>query len=256
VLDAEVRIGCAGWAIASHHAPRFGDGGSVLARYATRLSVVEINSTFYRSHRPDTYARWAAAVPRNFRFSVKLPKAITHDARLIASGRAIAAFAAEVAGLGDKLGGVLVQLPPSLTFDARAAGAFFRQLRGRFQVPIACEPRHPSWFEPRTEALWQRHDIARVAADPPKPEGAGTPGDAGQWRYWRLHGAPHMYYSAYDEARIAAIAQALIASVGRNRPAWCIFDNTAHSHAIANALQLQEKLSRRPIGRITNVESA
>ena len=203
--DAGIRIGCAGWAIASRQAALFGEGDSTLARYATRLSIAEINSTFHRSHRPDTYVRWAATVPRSFRFSVKLPKAITHEARLVRSGPAIATFAEEIAGLGPKLGGVLVQLPPSLALDARLAGTFFRQLRGTFDAPIACEPRHASWFEPRVDALWARHDIARVRADPPKPEGAASPGEVGGWRYFRLHGAPRIGVSetaaAVDQRR-------------------------------------------------------
>ena len=238
-----IRIGCAGWSIASRHGALFGAGESVLARYATRFSVVEVNSTFHRAHRPDTYERWAAAVPRSFRFSVKLPKAITHEARLVRSGPATRRFAEEIAGLGSKLGGLLVQLPPSLVFEARVAGAFFGHMRRMFDVPIACEPRHASWFGQGAETLWERHDIARVAADPPKPEGAGTPGGGGAWRYFRLHGAPRMYYSSYDDDRLAILAAELRASARRAHPAWCIFDNTAHSHAVENAARLQEMLA-------------
>src|SRR5687768_14648643 len=109
-----IRIGCAGWSIASRQAALFGDGTSHLARYATRFDVVEINSSFHRPHRQQTYARWAESVPRHFRFSVKLPRVITHDARLHGVGDALTRFADEIAGLGAKLGGVLVQLPPSL----------------------------------------------------------------------------------------------------------------------------------------------
>ena len=245
-MAGTIRIGCAGWAIASRQAALFGEGESALARYATRLSVVEINSTFHRSHRPDTYSRWAEQVPRAFRFSVKLPKTISHDARIVGCGPAIKQFAEEIVGLGSKLGGVLVQLPPSLLFDARVAGTFFGQLRRAFDVPIACEPRHASWFERKVDTLWTRHDIARVAADPPKPEGAAAPGGAGAWRYFRLHGSPRMYYSAYDDERLAAYAEALRTVARRATPAWCIFDNTAHSHAVENALRLQEMLDITP----------
>src|SRR5207342_49662 len=117
-LAQVIRIGCASWSIASRQAGLFGEGDSTLSRYATRFSVVEVNSTFHRRHRPDTFVRWAAAVPRTFRFSVKLPKTITHEARLVRSAAAIRDFARDIAGLGAKLGGVLVQLPPSLAFDA------------------------------------------------------------------------------------------------------------------------------------------
>lgn len=240
------RIGCAGWSIASQHAPLFGPGESQLARYATRFDVVEINSSFHRPHRPETYARWAAAVPRRFRFSVKLPRTITHEARLRHSRELLARFAGEVSGLGTKLGGLLVQLPPSLDYDARVANTFFAMLRRRFDTAIACEPRHPSWFEPRVDALWQRHRIARVAADPARPPDASEPGGAGDWHYWRWHGSPRIYYSAYDDARLRELLRSAAARARRGRPAWCIFDNTAHGHATTDALRLLALARRLP----------
>jgi uncharacterized protein YecE (DUF72 family) len=173
---------------------------------------------------------------------VKLPKSITHDARLVRTAPLVERFVEEVAGLGAKLGGVLVQLPPSLVFDARQATTFFALLRRHFDVPLACEPRHASWLGPKADVVWERHAIALVAADPAMPEGAGVPGGAGRWNYWRLHGSPRMYYSAYDDARLADYATQLKAVARRTRPAWCIFDNTTHAHAIDNALRLQQLL--------------
>jgi len=237
-----IRIGCAGWSIASRHAGLFGEGDSHLARYATRFDATEINSSFHRAHRPQTYARWAAAVPQQFRFSVKLPRAITHDARLQGVGDALARFAEEVAGLGAKLGGVLVQLPPSLVHEARVAHTFFSMLRRRIAAPVACEPRHASWFEPGVDALWIRHRVARVAADPPQPVASSAPAGAGRWHYWRWHGSPRVYYSAYDDKRLRALALALRAHASKRRPAWCMFDNTAHGHAVTDALRLKTML--------------
>jgi uncharacterized protein YecE (DUF72 family) len=236
------RIGCAGWSIPSAHARLFGEGDSTLARYATRFDAVEINSSFYRPHRQATYARWSASVPRGFRFSVKLPKAITHDARLQGSGALLDRFADEVAGLGNKLGGVLVQLPPSLVFDARVAATFFGMLRRRFAAPLACEPRHASWFGVAADKLWTRHRIARVAADPAPVPGAGTAAGSGPWRYWRLHGAPRMYYSAYDDAALARLAATVRACAPPRTTPWIMFDNTAHGHSIADAARLQALL--------------
>ena len=148
-------------------------------------------------------------------------------------------FADEVAGLGNNLGGVLVQLPPSLMFDARTADTFFAMLRRRVSAPVACEPRHSSWFEAGVTALWQRYDIARVAADPARIPEAAQPAGSGCWDYWRWHGSPRMYYDKYDEDRLYVLAKSILARSARNHTAWCIFDNTAAGHAIANAARLQ-----------------
>ena len=227
----------------SRHAGLFGAGGSHLARYATRFDAVEINSSFYRPHAPETYARWAASVPVDFRFSVKLPRAITHDARLQRTGEALSRFVDEVSGLGRRLGGVLVQLPPSLAFDARIASTFFASLRRRLDAPLACEPRHASWFDARVDAIWRRYGVARVAADPARLPEAAQPGGGGRWRYWRLHGSPRMYYDAYDDARLRALATQLRTGAGPGQSTWCIFDNTAAGHAVADAARLQQMLA-------------
>lgn len=245
-MPARIRIGCAGWSILSRHRALCGVEGSHLARYAARFDVVEINSSFYRSHATATYARWAAQVPAAFRFSVKLPKPISHEAQLRRCGDALDRFAGEIAGLGRKLGGLLVQLPPSLAFDARVADTFFAMLRRRFVVPVACEPRHASWFAPRVDVLWRRYAIARVASDPARVPEAVEPGGAGRWAYFRWHGAPRMYYDAYDDTRLRALADALCAASGPRRVAWCIFDNTAAGHALADAARLQELLGIAP----------
>ncbi len=238
-----VRVGCAGWSIPSRHAAWFAGDQSQLARYATRFDFAEINSTFYRQHRPQTFERWAASVPTHFRFSVKLPKQITHDARLQGAGDALSAFRDGVAGLGQNLGGVLVQLPPSLAFDARVANRFFAMLRRRFSAPVACEPRHPSWFEPNVDSLWQRYGLARVAADPARIPAGGIAGGAGAsagWSYWRWHGSPRIYYSRYDDAALQELAHALRERARADVPAWCVLDNTALGHAVEDAARLQE----------------
>lgn len=235
-----IRIGCAGWSIASRDAALFGTGDSMLARYATRFDAVEINSSFYRPHRATTYARWADSVPAGFRFSVKLPKTVTHEARLRGCGATLDDFFAAAGGLGDKLDCVLVQLPPSLAFDARIAATFFAMLARRWSGRVACEARHASWLEPRADALLARHHIARVAADPARHLRDAQPGGSARFAYWRLHGHPKIYYSDYDAEALARIAADVRAGPGH---AWIVFDNTAAGHAIPNAAALQTCLT-------------
>jgi uncharacterized protein YecE (DUF72 family) len=98
------------------------DGGS-LERYATRFSAAEINSTFHRSHKPQTLTRWAASVPDDFRFAAKLPKKISHELRLVGTDDVLCSFLEEIRSLGTKLGPLLLQLPPSLAYERASARA-------------------------------------------------------------------------------------------------------------------------------------
>jgi uncharacterized protein YecE (DUF72 family) len=243
--STRIRIGCAGWSVLSRHKALFVAGDSMLASYATRFDCVEINSSFYRPHQRKTYERWAASVPRDFRFSVKLPKLVTHDQRLLKPGKVLDQFADEVGGLGTRLGGLLVQLPPSLVLEARPVNAFFAQLRARFpKARIACEPRHASWFMPKADAVWERFEVARVGADPaPLGELQAHPGGSSRWRYWRMHGSPRMYYSDYGDAALDALADELRGLKGER---WVMFDNTAHGHSISDAARLQARLGLGP----------
>lgn len=236
----QARVGCAGWSIASRHKRLFGPGDSMLARYATRFPVVEVNSSFYRHHRTSTYARWAASVPADFRFSIKLPQSISHERALKNAGPILDRVLGEVGGLGNKLGGFLLQLPPSLALDARAASTFFRVFRNRSDAPLACEPRHASWFTARADDLFARFALSRVAADPARVPEAGRPGADPPWPYWRWHGSPRMYYSAYSDAALAELASLVDRAGSAPNPPWVIFDNTAHGHAIADAARLQD----------------
>ncbi|CAA9375033.1 MAG: FIG003003: hypothetical protein [uncultured Gemmatimonadetes bacterium] len=239
-----IRVGTAGWTLPRAEQEHFPAEGTHLQRYAGRFSAAEINSSFYRPHRPSTYARWAESVPAGFLFSIKLPKAITHTQRLRDADALLDGFLGEAAGLGDRLGGLLVQLPPSLEFDSAVAEAFFSALRGRSSLAIACEPRHPTWFGDEAAELLARFRVARVAADPARVPSAAEPGGWPDLVYFRLHGSPRIYYSAYEPAYLDALAARLRAEAAAGRQVWCIFDNTASGAAAADALGLAARLDQ------------
>ena len=236
-----IKIGTAGWSIPRDVADHFPADGTSLERYSARFPVAEINSSFHRSHRPSTWERWADSVPAAFRFSAKLPKTITHVAKLHDCESLIAAFLAEAAGLGPKLAVLLVQLPPKLAFDAEVVARFFGELQARTAIPIACEPRHVSWFAPDADELLSTLRIARVAADPACCADADRPGGWRGLAYWRLHGSPVKYRSSYAD-RIPALASELAREADAHET-WCIFDNTASSAAAGDALALSAKLA-------------
>ena len=228
-------VGCAGWSISHDTTACFSENGSHLQRYSSRFGAVEINSSFYRSHRPSTYARWAASVPDEFRFCVKLPRLISHQLRLSGIEQALATFFGEAGTLGDKLGCILVQLPPSGIYIASVAHNFFTLMRQNFSCMVACEARHPSWYGSDATTMLEAHAITRVQADPP----VGQTQDfvpTTKSRYMRLHGSPKVYYSSYSEAYLAGLVDELSREA---HPAWLIFDNTASGAAIQNALTVR-----------------
>lgn len=239
-LLGPIRVGCAGWSLPRSEQERFPGAGSHLERYAARFPAVEINSSFHRPHRPATYARWSASVPSAFRFSVKVPKAITHGLRLREAEGLLDSFLAEASPLGDKLGCLLVQLPPSLELEVPVAERFFAALRSRSPVAVACEPRHPSWFTAEADELLERLGVARVAADPARVPAAAEPGGWPGLAYYRLHGSPRIYYSEYSEEFLEVLASRLREDSAR--PVWCIFDNTTLGAATGNALGLLSRL--------------
>lgn len=249
-LRGNIRVGTAGWTLPRAHAARFPGDGSHLQRYCGAFDCAEINSSFHRSHRLATWERWAQSTPDEFRFTVKMPKRITHEAKLQNTGAMLLSFFGEIAGLNagphQKLGPVLVQLPPKLAFDDGVVREFLGTLRELHSGPIAVEPRHPSWFTGEADRLLREFDAARVAVDPPKGSPlAVEPGGSGALRYRRLHGSPRTYYSEYDESFLTALATQLRAEALREprRESWVIFDNTALGHATGNALRLQQLLA-------------
>jgi uncharacterized protein YecE (DUF72 family) len=236
-------IGTAGWSIPRAVAGAFPSDGTSLERYAAHFGVAEINSSFHRPHRASTWDRWRDSVPDHFRFSVKLPKTITHQAKLVETSALVADFLKDAERLTEKLATLLVQLPPKLALDASVARSFFGDLANRTQARIACEPRNASWFTPDSDALLAELRVARVAADPAMCEAAAHPGGARDLAYFRLHGSPVIYRSSYGD-RICSYAEQLEAEREGGADVWCIFDNTASSAATADALALTRALSQ------------
>jgi uncharacterized protein YecE (DUF72 family) len=245
VATAIIRIGTAAWSIPKDQAAAFPATGSHLERYGTVFNAVEINSSFYRPHRTVTYERWAASVPEDFRFAVKVPKTITHELRLRDAGALLDRFLSEVSGLGPKLGSLLVQLPPSLAFMPGIADRFLSDLRSRVAGSIVCEPRHASWFTQEIETLLEELRVSRVAADPAPVPSAGEPGGWRGLSYYRLHGSPKIYYSAYSPEYLEGIAEQIVRDAGASIETWCIFDNTAAFAATADALATRSQVQSR-----------
>jgi uncharacterized protein YecE (DUF72 family) len=235
-MPHDIRIGTAGWS-APRDVAAFPAEGTGLERYAAVFNAVEINSSFYRPHQRKTYERWATSTPVGFRFAVKVPRTITHERRLADVAEPVVQFLGECGGLGDRLGPLLIQLPPSLKFDADLVERFLAAWREATPAATVLEPRHPTWFEAPAETLLGAFQVARVAADPAIVPAAAEPGGWSGLTYRRLHGSPRMYATSYDDVRLDSLAERMTDETA-SPLSWCVFDNTQFGAATTDALKL------------------
>ena len=168
-----------------------------------------------------------------------MPKAVSHEAKLECEAAVLEKFLGEVRVLREKLGPLLLQMAPSFAFDERVARGFLSMMRGMYEGALVVEPRNASWFGDEADELMKEFRVARVAADPARVVEAAVCGGWEGIRYWRLHGSPRMYWSAYSAEFLRGIAEAMKA--GKSE-CWCVFDNTASGAALADALVLKEML--------------
>lgn len=227
-------VGTAGWSV-DRKVERFVQKGSMLERYASVFGGVEVNSSFYRRHRTATWERWHDAVPKDFRFAVKMARTVTHERGLVDAENEVDLFFADVAPLGDKLGPVFLQLPPKLGFDPAVAVAFFQCVRRHWTGRVEIEPRHVSWSEGAALKVLKHHDIGLVYADP-QGEALRQAANDTQASYFRLHGSPKVYFSAYAADELNSFAMLL------RSDSWCIFDNTASGAAMTDGIQMLDIL--------------
>ena len=186
-----IYIGTAGWSIPKQHAAELPQTGTHLERYSQIFSCAEINSSFYRSHRVSTWENWAASVPENFRFSVKAPKAITHEAKLHMHTRS-------AQRLPRRSENPRQQTRPNPLPASSQVSSSTPQSPNPSSIcfaintpaPPCFEPRHPTWFTAEANHLLQRFHIARAATDPARVPAAATAGGDSQLLYCRLHGSP------------------------------------------------------------------
>jgi uncharacterized protein YecE (DUF72 family) len=225
-----------------------------LEYYATHFRVVEINSSFYRPHRASVYARWRALTPADFRFAVKLPRALSHGPELCAPPPLLEQLVEQVSALGPKLAVLLLQLPPQRRFEREPADRFLTELSRSLPCPLVCEPRHASWFSAAARKLLDLNGVGLVSADPRRSETEYEP--TGPIPYFRLHGSPRMYYSHYSDASLKALAERVVSAAAATVDVWCVFDNTAAHAAWDDALKLRRLVRSRALAHQMVTHSA
>lgn len=220
-----------------------------LAWCARHFDAVEINASFYRLQRPETYARWVQATPPGFLFTLKANRYLTHNKKLADAARSIAIERERAQALGERLAVVLWQLPGNYPKHLDRLDGFLRGLAGWPEVRHTLEFRHPSWFDDEVAARLADHRVAVCQSD------------AADWPLWdrvttdlvyvRLHGHTRTYASAYSRAALRRWAQRALAWSGEGRDLFFFFDNDAEGAAPYDAMALRELvgLSGAPAGR-------
>ncbi|HEX4401694.1 MAG TPA: DUF72 domain-containing protein [Galbitalea sp.] len=268
---ASARVGISGWRYPPWRGQWYPAGLAQrreLEYSSSRLNSIELNGSFYSLQRPQNYLAWYDQTPKDFVFSVKGGRFITHLKRLNDVEIALANFfASGVLALRDRLGPVLWQLPESHAFDADQLARFFAMLprttgealalAGKHDARLddrdwllrqpdrvmrhALEARHPEFVGERIAQLLRDNDIAFVVAD-----------SAGKWPqnravtsdfvYARLHGADELYASGYTSEGLDAWAVDIRAWLDSGRDVYVYFDNDMKVHAPFNALSLAARL--------------
>lgn len=274
-MRRDLRIGISGWTYAPWRGTFFPKGlrqADELAFASRSVNTIEINGTFYSLQRPSSFAAWHAHTPPGFLFSVKGPRYITHILRLREARTALANFLASgVLRLGEKLGPMLWQLPPSLAYDPKVLGAFLAMLPRSTRAAAALARRHDShvrlgtWMKtdqdrPVRHALEVRHpsfetpaflrqlrdaDVAVVVADTAGKWPAFTEATSGLV-YVRLHGAERLYVSGYTPGALALWARRVSAWV-RRHDVFVYFDNDVKVRAPYDAMSLAHRLGMGPM---------
>jgi uncharacterized protein YecE (DUF72 family) len=242
-MNQKIHIGTSGW-IYNHWAEIFYPKDCAKAKwlefYAEHFGTVELNASFYRLPKPQTFENWRKRTPDHFLWAVKASRYITHIKRIKDIQEPLERFFSAVAPLEEKRGPLLFQLPPTLSFDEAVLSHFCKQLKANHLCTL--EVRHPSWAQKRALAILKDHNVALCASDTAGrytyiEEGTAT------FRYIRLHGSKKLYASEYSEEELQEYARKIRAW---SKDTYLYFDNDFSGYAIKNAKRLKEILANDP----------
>jgi uncharacterized protein YecE (DUF72 family) len=218
-----------------------------LEHYAEQFATVENNGTFYRLPSKDTFASWRDRVPGDFLMTVKASRYLTHVRRLRDPAEPAKRLLEAARGLGDRLGPVLLQLPPDLRADLGLLAEALRQFPPA--VRVAVEPRHESWWTGEVRDVLAAANAALVWAD--RTGTALTPlWRTAAWGYLRLHEGDGEPWPDYREATLNAWARRIAESWGGDGDVYVYFNNDQHGAAPRDAARLAAVVARRG-GKVT-----
>ncbi len=205
--------------------------------YAEHFNSVEINATFYRWFEEKTYQNWRKKAPEGFKYVIKLPRTFTHQKLLKDIGEPAARFESLVEHLGDKLGMVLMQLPPKMPYDPKRLDLALSQFK--HPEKLAIEFRSPQFFTEEISKILKKHGSTFCIVDSPdiKPLPALTSSRA----YCRFHGFSEWYSHSYTEKQLSDFLELCKSLKERGaEEMYLFFNNNIGGHAPFNAMVMQQ----------------
>ena len=237
---SELRIGCSGWSYKHWKAgvfyPERLKAKDELAWYATRFDTAEINGSFYRLPAESMVDGWRERSPAGFLFAWKASRFITHMKRLLDPHEPLELMFSRTDLLGDKLGPILFQLPPSMQRNDERLESFLQVLPpGR---RYAFEFRHPSWYDDQVFARLAGLDVSLCISDHHHAPAPWV--RTASWVYVRGHGPGGRYWGRYPEATLEDWAGRILGWRGEDRDVVCYFDNDPEGAAPKDADRLKQ----------------
>jgi uncharacterized protein YecE (DUF72 family) len=242
-MTGTVRIGCSGW-IYRHWRGAFYPEKMAqrlwFAHYAETFETVELNTSFYHLPKPETFEKWHAQAPSDFRYAVKAPRFITHMKKLKDCAEPVAEFLSRARKLGSSVGPILYQLPPRWGLNGQRIQTFIDLLPP--DLNHVFEFRETSWLTPEVLALLDARGVSFCAHDMP---GSRT----GRWAagpiaYVRFHGGEGKYWGRYSDEGLLAWTDWIVGQAKGGRDVWCYFNNDMYAHAIHDALTLKSMVGQ------------
>ena len=238
-----IRIGCSGWNY-RHWRERFYPKGLPQRRwfdfYAEQFDTVEINNSFYRLPKAETFETWRAQAPPGFCYAVKANRFLTQAKKLKDCAEPLARMMTPFRALGDRLGPILYQLPPRFRINLGRLEDFL-ELAPK-DVTNVFEFRDSSWYVEETFALLDRHGASFCVHD---MGGSATERRAtGRAAYVRLHGGAGKYWGRYTDEALLSWTDWLVGQAKAGRAVWCYLNNDIDAHAIHDAQTLKTMVAR------------
>ena len=235
---AKLRIGCSGFLYDHWKGTFYPDDlprNLWLDYYSKRFSTVELNVTFYRLPERETFSKWYLSTPKDFVFSLKGSRFITHVKKLKDCAEPVEAFFSRASVLKEKLGVILWQLPPTFNLDLERFKEFLDAVKP-YGARNTFEFRNKTWLNKKIFTLFEKQNIALCTAD--HPDFLDDLPATADFVYTRRHGKGGGYATSYSTESLKEDAKFIKDHIRKKKDVFIYFNNDAHGYAPQNALEL------------------